>query len=159
MQTLDAPIFEVNRDSEWYKSAKKRNEDIDTFFAAFKEKYGDNDGFGFYHSEYFGVHAGTKCYELFKDQVLKNPTADGFYPFRKRSKYYKEIKELLDQIEDRSAFKSHDVFGMNNTTASQWIDERWFFSVKDEESVKDENNEVAPVSYKEYLKVVMARIE
>jgi hypothetical protein len=156
MQTLDAPIYEVKQDSDWYKSAKKRNCDIDNFFIAFNEKYGIEKGFVFYHSDYFGVHAGTEAYEFFKEEILKNPDGD-FYPFRKRSKYYKEIKELLDQIEDRNPFRSHDVFGLNNVTASQWIGDRWFYGVKDSKPVK--GVEVAPIDYKTYLKVVMDTLQ
>lgn len=30
MQTLDAPIYEVKQESDWYKSEKKRKEDINS---------------------------------------------------------------------------------------------------------------------------------
>ncbi|EHA30653.1 hypothetical protein BSSC8_22380 [Bacillus subtilis subsp. subtilis str. SC-8] len=40
MQTLDAPIYEVKQESDWYKSEKKRKEDINSFFDKFEEKYG-----------------------------------------------------------------------------------------------------------------------
>lgn len=153
MDTLASPVYEVKQDSDWYKSMKKRRSDIDNFFVSFKQKYGIDKGFGFYHSEYFGVHAGTEAYEFFKGEVLKNPDSNGFYPFRKRSKYFKEIKELLNQIEENSPFRSHDIFGLNNISGSQWIGDRWFFGVKHEQHVK--GDEVDPIEYKSYLRVVM----
>lgn len=157
MKTLDAPIYEVKQNSEWYKSEKKKREDINIFFDKFKKKYGTNIGFAFYHSEYFGVQAGTEAYELFKEEVTKNPKEKDFHPFKKRSKYYTEIKELIEQIEEISPFKSHDVFGLNNVSASQWIGDRWFFGVRDIECVKGE--EVTPIGFKDYLKVVMEKLE
>lgn len=156
MQTLDAPVYEVKQDSEWYKSEVRRKNGINNFFNTFKEKYGIDKGFGFYHSEFFGVHAGTEAYEYFKDEVLKNPDSNGFYPFKKRSKFYKEINELLEQIEDKNPFKSHDVLGMNNTTASQWLGDRWFYGVKNGQFVT--GDEVTPIEFKDYLEVVMNHI-
>lgn len=156
MQTLDAPIYEVNQDSDWYKRESKRKQDTKEFFEKIKEKFGLSDGFGFYHSEYFGIHGGTKDYEVFKDELLKNPDKD-FYPFKKRSKYFKEIKEMIEQIEDRNPFKSHDVLGLNNISASQWVGDKWFFQVKNEQLVK--GNEVTPIDYKDYLKFVMENLD
>jgi hypothetical protein len=157
MQTLDAPIYEVNKDSEWYIKQKKRRDDIDEFFKKVKEKYGLMDGFSFYHSEYFGIRAGTKDYETYKGELLKNPDSKGFYPFKKRSKYFKEIKELIEQIEEISPFKSHDIFGTNNTSASHWVGDRWFFGIKHEKYVK--GDEVTPIDYKDYLKIVMDNLD
>lgn len=157
MQTLDAPVYEVKQDSEWYMAELKREKDTKEFFKSFKEKYGIVEGFSFYHSGYFGVRAGTEAYEAFKEEVLKNPTSDGFYPFRKRSKYFKEISILIDQVEDRHPFKAHDVLGRNNISASQWVGNRWFFGVKDEHHV--EGSEVQPINYKDYLKVLMEALE
>ncbi|HFJ9376719.1 hypothetical protein BACERE00183_04611 [Bacillus cereus] len=157
METLDAPIYEVSKESDWYKSAIKRKYDINHFFKSFKEKYGTNKGFVFYHSDFFGVRMGTEAYELFKDEILKNPKEKDFYPFKKRSKYYKEIKALIEQIEDICPFKAHDVFGTNNFSGSQWVEDRWFFGVNNEEYVK--STEVIPVDFKEYLKAVMETLD
>lgn len=38
MQTLDAPVYEVKQDSEWYKAKVREREDIKQFFKTFKEK-------------------------------------------------------------------------------------------------------------------------
>lgn len=154
MQTLAAPVYEVNQDSEWYKKMQKRNKDINKFFKDINEEFGfEDNGFSFYHSEYFGVSAHSKDYEKFKDELLKNPESNGMHPFRKRSKYYQIFKKKIEQIEDISPFKSHDVFGTNNISASQWVKDRWFFGVKNEEYVK--GDEVSPIVFKEYLKVLM----
>lgn len=159
MQTLDAPVFEVNQDSEWYKNKKQQKEDTKNFFKIIKEKYGLSDGFAFYHSDYFGIYGGTKDYETYKNELVKTPTEkDDFYPFKKRSKYYKEIKELIQQITEIYSFKSHDVFGLNNVSASQWVGDRWFFGVNNEEYIK-EHKEIVPIDYKEYLKIVMETLD
>lgn len=157
MQTLDAPIYEVNQDSEWYKSLKKRKGDINNFFDSFEEKYGTTDGFSFYHSGYFGVYPYTKAYEIFKNDTLKNPTKEGMYPIKKRSKYFSEIREMLKNIEEVSPFKPHDVFGLNNLKASQWVGDRLFYGVKNKEQVN--GNEVTPMNYKDYLKIVMDTLD
>jgi hypothetical protein len=157
METLDAPVYEVKKDSEWYLKEKKRRNDISDFFKKTKDKYNLGEGFSFYHSEYFGVQTGTKEHELYKDEVSKNPNKNGFHAFKKRSKYFKEIKELLEQVEEISPFKSYDVFGLNNLTASQWIGDRWFFGVKHELHVKGE--EAVPVVYKDYLNLIISKLD
>jgi hypothetical protein len=158
MQTLDAPIFEVKQDSDWYKRKRKQQEDIEVFFKTIKEKYGLVDGFGYYHSDFFGIHYGTEDYKNFKNELLKNPHEGDFHPFKKRSKYYKEIKGLLNNIEDISPFKPHDTFGLNNLNSSQWIGDRWFYSVKNAERIK-RHDEITPVDYKDYLKIVMNALD
>ncbi|APH36031.1 hypothetical protein BHE96_10775 [Bacillus subtilis] len=156
MQTLNAPIYEVKQESNWYKAEKKRKEGINTFFDKFEEKYGVEEGFAFYHSEYFGVYEGTEAYELFKNDIVKNPK-DGFYAFKKRSKHFNEIKSMIEQIEKVSPFRSHDELGFNNMTGRQWIDDRWFFGVKSEQLVKGDN--VVAIDYKDYLKIVMEHLD
>ncbi|WP_137743386.1 hypothetical protein [Robertmurraya siralis] len=157
METLDSPVFEVKQDSEWYKAQVRRRNDINKFFDAFEEKYGVRKGFSFYHPDYFGVYGDTETYEVFKNELVKNPTKDNWYAFKKRSKYYKEIKSLLVNIEEVSPFKAHDVLGLNNVVAGQWINGRWFYQIKKEDLVK--SDEVTPIDYKEYLKYVMDNIE
>ena len=157
IQTLDAPVYEVKQDSEWYKAARKRQEDMDKFFDAFKERYGTSEGFGFYHPEYFGVHYGTEAYEIFKDEIVKNSDKNGMFSIKKRSKYFKEIRSMLAQIEQVSPFAAHDQFGLNNLSSSQWLGDRWFFEVKRPEEVKGDS--VTPIDYKDYLKIVMERLD
>lgn len=157
MQTLDTPIYEVNQDSEWYRKMRKKREDQEEFFKKVKSEYDLGEGFGFYHSEYFGVHYGTKEYDTYKDEVVKNGDK-GFHSFKKRSKLYNPIKKLIEQIEQVSPFKSHDTFGLNNIAASQWIGDRWFYGVKDEKHIKD-TSEISPIDYKDYLKIVMDALE
>jgi hypothetical protein len=158
MNTLGEPVYEVRQDSQWHQDKKQQYEDIQKFFKTIKEKYGLEEGFGFYHADYFGIHSGTKAFDTFKNELVKNPTEDGdFYPFKKRSTYFKEIKELIQQIKWISPFKSHDVFGTNNVTASQWIGDRWFFQVKNVKEIKGE--EVIPLIYKDYLKIVVDSLD
>ncbi len=157
MQTLDAPIYEVKQDSEWYKAEVQCKSDRQNFYSALKDKFGTIEGFAYYHSEYFGVAAGSEAYELFKDEVSKNPKRHGFHPFKKRSKYYKEIKEMIEAIAEVSPFKAHDVFGLNNINARQWIDGRLFYGVRQDEDITSE--EVTPVAFKDYLQVVMSKLD
>jgi hypothetical protein len=157
MSALDAPVYEVKQDSRWYKSEVKREQDIKNFFERINTQYFSDNGFSFYHSEYFGVNHKSKDYETYKDEVTKNPNKDGVHTFKKRSKHFKVFKEMIEQIENSSPFKKHDVFGLNNLTASQWIGDRWFFGVKNEKSVK--SDEVEPIDYKEYLKLLMENLD
>lgn len=157
MNTLNAPVYEVKQDSQWYKQKVKQKSDIKKFFEKVNSEYFKDNGFSFYHSEHFGIQAESKDLETYKDEVSKNPNKDGVHIFKKRSKYFKIFKELLDQIEEVYPFKAHDVFGLNNLTASQWIDNRWFFGAKNEKYVK--GDEVEPIDYKEYLKLVMETLE
>lgn len=156
METLDAPIYEIKQESNWYKTEKKRREDINKFFDEFKATYGIKNGFSFYHSEYFGVRAGTEAYDFFKDEVVKNPTKAGFYAFKKRSKYFTDIRSMLEKIEEANPFKGHDVFGRNNITASQWVGDRWFFGVRDEKRVEGE--EAVAIDFKDYLKIILEKL-
>lgn len=157
MQTLDAPVYEVKQDSQWYKDQMQRRTDIDNFFKDFGERYGCSDGFSFYHSEHFGVQADTPAYDFFKTEIVKNPDKNGFYAIKKRSKYFKEIKSQISKIKEVYPFKPHDVFGSNNIRASQWLDGRWFYQVKNPEYVQ--GDEAVPMDYKEYLSLVMSVIE
>ena len=154
-QTLDAPVYEVKQDSEWYIETKARNKRQDEFFKEINTTYFEDRGFAYYHSEYFGVDKRSKDYEKYKDELLKNPDKNGIYIFKKKSKYVPIFKEMIAKVGEKNPFKSHDVFGANNLKQSQWIGDRWFFSVKNEEYIKDPKEEVQSIDYKEYLKVVM----
>lgn len=158
MNTLDSPVYEVKQNSQWYKDVMQREEDIERVFREINKEYGfENDGFTYYHPDYFGVFAESKDYEKFKEHLLKNPNSDDIYIFKKRSPYYSDIKKKLETIREVSPFKKHDQFGVNNLKRSQWIGDRWFFSVKKEELVKGE--EVVAVDYKEYLTLVMDELD
>lgn len=152
-ETLSSPVYEVKKESEWYRQMKEMKEKQKEFFTKINEEYFEDNGFSYYHSEYFGVQADSKDYEKYKDEVVKNPKDNGFHAFKKRSKYYPIFREMLKEIPERDPFKSHDVLGLNNISGSQWIGDRWFFGVKHEKYVK--GDEVEPVAYKEYLKAVM----
>lgn len=158
MQTLDAPIYEINQDSEWFKSEKKRREDMNGVFKELADKYELGEGFSYYHSEYFGIYSGTEAYKKYKDELVKNPDKNGWHAFRKLSKYFSEIKTILNKVEERNPFMAHDVLGLNNISASQWVDGRWYFGVKNIELIKD-HNIVTPIDFKDYLKIVMNALE
>lgn len=158
METLDAPVFEVKQDSEWYKETAKRKEAQKEFFKEVNEEYFTDNGFVFYHEEYFGIDGDSKDYEMYKSELKKHPDKNNIYIFKKRSKYYPIFKEKLAKFQNKySPFKAHDVLGMNNMTASQWVDGRWFYGVKNADQV--EGREVEPIDYKEYLKIVMDALE
>lgn len=155
VEALGSPVYEVKQDSQWYKDEKQRRKDTKLFFKRIQARFGMNDGFAFYHSNYFGIHAGTDDFEKFKGELLKNPSEkDDFHPFRKRSKYYKELQEMLSEIKEVYPFKPHDELGLNNVKSSHWIKDRWFYQVRNKAHVKSEGD-VMPVDYNEYLKLVM----
>ncbi|WP_163538278.1 hypothetical protein [Gracilibacillus sp. YIM 98692] len=158
METLDSPVFEVKQDSQWHKDTVFRNQKRKEFFKELSEKYLTDNGFAFYHEGHFGIYGHSKDYETYKDELTKNPDKNGIHTFKKRSKYHKIFKEMLEGFEDKySPFKAHDVFGTNNMKASQWLGDRWFWSVKDKSQVV--GDEVEPLDYKDYLKVVMEHVE
>ncbi len=156
MNTLNAPIYEVKQDSEWYKETAAYRERQKQFFKEINEKYMKDSGFVYWNSEYFGIDGNSSDYETYKDELRKNPD-DGVYIFKKRSKYYPIFKEMIEKIGKRNPFKSHDVLGMNNMTGNQWVGKRWFYGVKDPSAVV--GDEVTPIDYKEYLKVVMNTLD
>lgn len=158
MKTLEEHIYEVNQDSDWYKKKDKQFDDINNFYRIIKEKYGFEEGFVFYHSGYFGIKYGTQDYEKFKDELLKNSNKDGIHIFKKKSKFNQIMKELLDEVEEISPFKAHDTFGLNNTRGSQWVNGRWFFSIKDQENI-NQFGEISKVDFKDYLKVLTDALE
>lgn len=158
-QPIDAPVYEVKQDSEWYIETKARLQREDEFFKEINSTYFEDRGFAYYHAEHFGVDGKSKDYEKYKDELLKNPDKNGIYIFKKKSKYVPIFKEMIAKVGEKNPFKSHDVFGVNNLKYSQWIGDRWFFSVKNEEYIKDPKEEVQPIEYKEYLKVVMDSLD
>ncbi len=158
MQTLDSPVYEVKQDSQWYKDTIETREKRAEFFETLNKDYFQDNGFAFYHDEYFGVYGSSRDYETYKDELKKNPDKNGIYIFKKRSKHYQVFSEMLKEVEKKDdPFKRMDVFGLNNTKASQWINGRWFWQVKDLSQVK--GDEVEPIDYKDYLKICMEQID
>ncbi|AUJ23147.1 hypothetical protein [Virgibacillus dokdonensis] len=161
MQTLDAPVFEVRQDSDWYKEEIERREKTKEFFNKIQNGYIQDNGFAFYHESHFGIYADSKDYEIYKSELTKHPDKNGIYTFKKRSTHYKLFKEMLDDIPRISPFKPHDVFGLNNMNQSQWVGDRWFYSVKDENKIPQESIgiKIEPISYKKYLEIIVGIIE
>lgn len=158
MQTLDSPVFEVKQDSKWYKETKDRRDGREEFFKRVKENgYFKDNGFAFYDEKHFGIYAESDDYETYKNELSKNPDKNGIHKFKKNTEHYKIFHEMLSKFEPHDPFKCHDVLGFNNPKSSQWIDGRWFWSVKDESQVV--GKEVEKIDYKNYLKVVMEHVE
>ena len=154
MQTLDAPVYEVNQTSTWYKKKIKQMEDQRRVFKKLNTQYFQDGGFSYYHSEHFGVAGQSKDFETYKDEVRKNPDKNGVHIFKVRSPHFPIFKALLEEIEEISPFKTHDVFGLNNVEASQWLGEKWFFQVKHEDLIKEP--EILTLwNYTDYLQHVM----
>lgn len=151
--TLNAPVFEVKQDSEWYQYKKAQTQRERSFFKEILSNYFEDNGFSYYHDDHFGVSGDSKDFEKYKDELTKNPDRNGVHTFKKKSKHYPIFREMLKDVVDKDPFKPHDVFGRNNLKASHWLGDRWFYGVKDASKVL--NNEVEPIDYKEYLKVFM----
>ena len=153
--TLDAPVYELKKDSEWHRAKTEYLAGKRKFYKEIEKDFPDN-GFTYYHDSYFGVLGQSKDYETYKDHLRKNADKNGVYIFKKTSPlwkvYHEKLKEFVD-LED--SFKSHDVFGWNNVKVGQRVGDRYFYSIKIPESITDPNNEVEPIEYADYLQVVM----
>jgi len=156
--TLNAPVYEVKPESAWYQAEKERRRLKEEFYKEIEGEF-PNNGFGYYNSSLFGVMKGSDDYEAWKHELTKNPDKNGLYRFKKTSKHYKRFSEKLSRFDTDNPFKSHDVFGYNNTKGRHWVDGRWFYSVKDPKYLNDQKDEVRPVEYAEYLKLITEVLE
>lgn len=178
MQTLDSPMYEVNQESEYYKKSKARkdlqgrvNEILDEVASALGF---DVTEFDYYSSGSFGFKWTTKAYDKFKDQLTKHSDRNGIHTFKKPTAGYKTISKMLKEIDeinkDKNPFALHDIFGINNLKASQWVEDRLFVGVKDAETTekmliregRSKQYPVEPVKamdYKEYLILVTKQLE
>lgn len=159
MHALSAPIYEVKQDSDWYKETVDREKKIKEASEIIKEKnYFPHEGFVLFTSMSFGVRAANSDAELYDDQLLKKADRNGIRMFKKKSPIKKEIQEIFGDIEGENPFKIYDVFGLNNAKKSQWIGDRWFFQVKNDDVVKKNEtaleNEIREVPYQEYLSLL-----
>lgn len=154
---LSAPVYEVRQDSEWYQQKFKRRQLLADFFKEINNTYFKDNGFSFYSSTRFGVHKDSRDFEMYKNELKKQPTEHGVHLFKENTVHYKVFKELLQQIGDDDPFKSHNVFGINNISKQQWVGDRWFFGVKDESQI--EGNEAQAIDYKKYLTILMENME
>ena len=161
MQTLDSPVYEVKQNSDWYQKEFNRRENQKKFFETIKNDFITDNGFAFYNAYAFGIYETSNDYETYKDELVKNPDKNGIHLFKKRSKHYKIFSEMLKSSEKDDWFKPHDVLGSNNIKASQWIGNRWFFSVRNKDRVPKEsiNDEIESVDFKEYLKVISENLD
>jgi hypothetical protein len=174
MQTLDAPLYELNQESEHYKTLKEVKDSrpfINSILEEIEKEHGFEAGeFVYYGAIGFGFYRSSKNFEEFKKELMKNPDRNGVYMFKKSSKIYKAIHPKMIQIteieEKVSPFALHDIFGFNNVKASQWVGDRYFVGVKSAERTEQdldtkqrgERYSVEPVKeieYKEYLSLIM----
>lgn len=178
MQTLSEPLFELNPESESYKKFKAKKDAQPRINEIFKSVANEFDyeikEFAFYGSGGFGFYYGTNGYEKFKDELVKNADKNNVHKFKVSSKTFKQMSPKFVEIDNIlhtvSPFALHDIFGLNNLTASQWIGDRFFVEVKNADRTKEllvsdrrkKNFEVEPVkeiTYKEYLQLVMNELE
>lgn len=180
MKTLDAPLYEVNQESTFYKnSLEKRNYHlkISVVIGEIAEAYGfDQDDFRYYGPFGFGFLGSSDAYDLMKEHLVKNSDRNGVYTFKKISKPYKDISARLLSIPEINfnPFQAHDVFGANNLIASQWVEERLFYGVKvaseteyavtkRAESAKEQGKEyveaVVSIDHKDYLRLILDKLE
>lgn len=197
MTAMNAPVYEVNPESGFYKAhAQKRANiskvnkilgDIENYLGIPEET------FIYYDAARFGFFGSSDEYKMYKEMLKKNPDSNGVYLFKKTTPEFKYVTELMKQVDELrnvvSPFSAHDIFGMNNIKASQWVGDRMFVSVVDGEYTNEYVNErkaanevgevevanaggtyfkrvetfkvepVMDVSYVEYLKLVTAQLE
>lgn len=173
MKTLNAPLFELNPESKYYKTIKiikdshsRINEILREIASEFDFKL---DEFSYYGSRGFGFKYDTEAYEKFENQLTKKPDRNGIHTFKKTTAIYKLISPKMVEVDKilskRDPFGLHDIFGFNNLAASQWIKDRYFVEVKSEAITREALNssdrgkrfEVEPVmeaSYKDYLLLI-----
>lgn len=178
MQTLNEPMYEINQNSEHYKKAKWRKDQqgrINEIITSVALEYGfDAEALQIYSHACFGFKWHAPDVDKFKEHLTKNSDRNGIHTFKKTSKLFKEIspklKELTDIDRSVNPFALHDIFGLNNLVASQWIGNRLFVSVKDqahtEKLLKSEGRStqypvepVKHISYKEYLQLFISATE
>lgn len=177
MKTLNAPLFELNPECDYYQTLKTRKDNqprINEILANIAKEFGfDVKEFSLYGSRKFGFRSDTEAYQKFKEELTKNPDRNGIHTFKSSTKTFKAISPKLVEVDKinnvGSAFILHDIFGWNNLVASQWVDDRLFFEVKSEDNtwraVNDQDRrkqfEVEPVKeidYKEYLTLIMNKL-
>lgn len=173
MQTLNAPIYEVNSVSKFYKQQFAiRQQEIETskVIGELATEIGFNaDDFLYYGPYGFGFKMSSESYDLFKEHLTKNDDRNGVYRFKKSSKPYKVISKRMESVQsiEKDPFTPHDVFGINNLRYSQWLDDRLFYEVKDaamtEQTIEKRKGgegiePLLEIAYREYLELVMARM-
>lgn len=162
LSALSEPVFKLNQDSEIYKNIKKRKDrqvEIDKLIDGIANEYGfDAKEFNYYNSNRFGFLEQSEAFEKFKDNLTKNSDRNGVFTFKKNTKCFKEISEMMKGIDEIhnlvSPFALHDVFGLNNVNRSQWIKDGYFVEVKDSKRAKLSKS-ATEVDYKEYLELLL----
>lgn len=176
MKTLSEPVFELSKESKYYKvlkDVKDAQPRVNEIFESVSNKFGfDPKEFRFYNSGRFGFERYSKGFKKFEDQLKKTADRDGIHAFKKASPVFKEAKEELKEIDEITSqlnpFALHEIFGFNNLKAMQWIGERFFVQVKSEEVTRKAMQEtsrnydsepVQEITYKEYLQLIMDKME
>lgn len=197
MTAMNAPVYEVNPESEFYKSHAQKRANI----SKINKLLGDienyleipEESFVYYNAGRFGFYSNSEGYKKYKDSLKKNSDSNGVYLFKKTTPEFKHVAVLMEQVDALknivSPFSAHDIFGMNNIKASQWVGDRMFVSVKDGDYTNEYVNErksaneigevevdspgssyvkrvetykvepVMDVNYIDYLKLVTAQLE
>jgi hypothetical protein len=177
MEALSAPLFEVNPESSYYKKIKEIKDArprINKVLQEIGEELGfDSKEFAYYGSQGFGFYDNSVAYEKFEKELMKNPDKNGVYLFKKRTPSFKKISPKILELEkihnSVSPFALHDIFGVNNLKAAQWVGERYFVEVKSESITRDKLSSserikqyavepVKEIEYKQYLLLVVEAI-
>ncbi|MBM7598189.1 vacuolar-type H+-ATPase catalytic subunit A/Vma1 [Virgibacillus halotolerans] len=178
MEALSEPLFEINQESKYYKTKKEIKDSRPKMHKILKEIANEFefklDDFARYGARGFGFYQYTDSYEKYEDKLTKNADRNGVHTFKKATQEYKAISPRLveiERIENKvNPFTLHDIFGLNNLKASQWLGDRFFVEVKSAEetkkkvsdpkrSIEFEIEPVKEISYKEYLQLLMDRID
>lgn len=169
-QTLDAPLFEINQESDFYKRSKERREKqtrINEILDDIAKLIGcDVKEFNYYGSRSFGFMYDSEGFHKYREELTKNSDRNGVYTFKKSSKTFKLVSPMMEEIDAIrnivSPFELMHIVGFNNAKASQWVDGRLFVGVKDIEVSRREITKLGrmaqypveplkPVEYRDYL--------
>lgn len=177
MEALSEPLFEINQDSDYYKKIKEVKDArprINKVLQEIGEELGfDSKEFAYYGSAGFGFYGNSTAFDKFENELTKKPDRNGVYLFKKRTSSYKKISPKLLELEkinrSVSPFALHDIFGLNNLKASQWVGDRYFVEVKSASVTRDKVSSperikqyaiepVKEMEYKQYLLLVVEEI-
>lgn len=175
MKTLNAPVFELSPENDYYKVLKGIHDAqprVNAIFKATAEKYGyDASELKFYSAHTFGFGRYSKETLNFDGHLKKHANQNGVLVFKRASSIYKKMAADFQEIDaitkDLNPFTLHEIFGFNNLRDMQWLGDRFFVEVKSAEATQlamqstnrhYDTEPVLPIAYEAYLELVLRHI-
>lgn len=159
MGLLGEPIYELKKDTDYYKKQKAYRDmlpELDECLKAVNKEYGFSK-LGVWDSKNFALKSDDVKFGELRSLLKVDSNQYGDYKFKKTGPLYKEIKSKLgifdksDKLNNR--FVQMDVMGFNNVKAAHWVNNRWFFETRFQEP--ERMDLVDKVELKDYLDEVL----